>query len=143
MNKLGEIIVVDDDLDDRDLICELCKELNVPNKVFCFNSVGDALSHLRGEESDPFFILSDLHMPVIDGFGFKQVIQADAGLVNKGIPFILYSIGTHNGAFNKALSLGVQGFLIKPSTYPELRACIELVIKYMNLAMGNPVTPSV
>ena len=65
MNKYGEILIVEDDGDDRDIVCDSLKELEVDNEVVCFKNANDALVHLRKEDSDPFFILSDLRMPLV------------------------------------------------------------------------------
>ena len=55
MNKKGEILIVEDDGDDSDFVCETFKELKIQNEVICFHSANDVLIHLRKVDSDPFF----------------------------------------------------------------------------------------
>ena len=76
MNKKGEILIVEDDGDDSDFVCEAFKELKIQNEVMCFHSANDVLIHLRKVDSDPFFILSDLQMPMVNGLELKQMIYA-------------------------------------------------------------------
>lgn len=137
MNKKGEIIIVEDDKDDSDFVCDALKELKITNEVICFNNVNDVLTHLRKVEADPFFILSDLRMPMVNGLELKQMIYADENLIKKAVPFILYSTTVNSSTFNTALSVGVQGFFVKPSSMSALRDLLETILKYMNDVMGD------
>ena len=137
MNKNGEILIVEDDGDDRDMICEALKDLKIRNEVFCFNSAHDVLAHLRKVDSDPFFILCDLRMPLVNGLELKQMIYADENLIKKAVPFILCSTTIDSSVFNTALAVGVQGFFVKPPSMQELIDLLETILKYMNDIMGN------
>lgn len=137
MNKNGEILIVEDDKDDIELVCDAIRELKIQNEVICFTSANDVLTHLRKVDSDPFFILSDLRMPLVNGLELKQMIYADENLIKKAIPFILYSTTINSSTFNTALAVGVQGFFLKPASLHGLRDLLETVLKYMNDVMGN------
>ena len=137
MNKNGEIIIVEDDGDDSDFVCESLKDLKIQNEVICFNNANDALTHLRKVDSDPFFILADLRMPLINGLELKQMIYADENLIKKAVPYILYSTTINSSIFNTALAVGVQGFFVKPASMDGLRDLLETILKYMNDVMGN------
>ena len=137
MNKKGEILIVEDDKDDSDFVCEAFKDLKIANEVICFTNANDVLIHLRKVDSDPFFILSDLRMPLINGLELKQMIYADENLIKKAIPFILYSTTINSATFNTSLAVGVQGFFVKPASLDALRDLLETIVKYMNDVMGN------
>jgi len=137
MNKLGEIIVVDDDNEDMELLCDALKDLKIENKVLCFSQASQALEYLRKFDSDPFFIISDYRMPIINGLELKQMIYADENLIKKAIPFILYSATIDSQAFNMALAIGVQGFFVKPMKFEELKKMLRRVHDYLINCFGN------
>lgn len=137
MNKKGEIIIVDDDKEDCELFSESLQRIGVENKVVCFHSVQDALDYLRKIDSDPFLIFSDLRMPVINGFEFRQMMYADDNLVKKAIPFILFSTSIRSSEFNTALAVGVQGFFVKPARMDELDNMLSATVNYFRIGFGN------
>lgn len=136
MNKNGEILIVDDDGDDVEIVCDTLKHLAIPNKVTCFTNAHELLTHLREMESEPFFILCDFRMPLMNGLELKQMIQQDETLRKKIVPFLLYSTTIDTATFNAALAAGVQGFFLKPITIQALRDLLQTIIKYMNDVMG-------
>lgn len=137
MNKKGEIIIVDDDEDDCQLFSESLQRIKITNKVVCFANVQDTLNYLRKIDSDPFLIFSDLRMPGINGLEFKQMISADENLVKKAIPFVLFTLAIDNTSFNTALTIGVQGFFVKPLSVDELDDTLSTIINYFQKNFGN------
>lgn len=137
MNKKGEILIVDDDPDDAQMICDAADEIKIPNKRVIVRSAEDALSYLRKIDSDPFFIICDFRMPKINGLELKQMIQADENLIRKAIPFILFSSSIESSVFNLALSIGVQGFYVKPASFRELYELLQTIYNYHTQAVGK------
>jgi CheY-like chemotaxis protein len=139
MNKKGEIMIVDDDADDIEVLCDALQALNIKNKLLRFRNVEDALTHLRKTDSDPFLIFSDLRLPRINGFEFRQMIYADEYLIKKAVPFILFSTTIDSPSFNTALAIGVQGFFVKPARFEELQELLNVIYQYFSMVMGNRV----
>lgn len=75
MNKNGPIIVIEDDLDDQEMLKQVFKELNYPNKVIYFSEAHEALDYLIFTSLKPFIILSDINMPKLNGFQLRELIQ--------------------------------------------------------------------
>lgn len=137
MNKKGEIIIVEDDPDDSDMLCDAFKAIEIANKIVCFSNAQDALSELRKVDCDPFLIFSDVRMPLINGFEFKQMIYADEHLMKKAVPFILYSTTIDSFSFNTALLIGVQGYFVKPGTLKELKETLTTINNYFQKCFGS------
>jgi len=78
--NLGPIIVIEDDIDDQELLRDVFQKINYPNKVRYFNDGESALEYLNRTDVIPFLILSDINMPVLDGFALRDKVKIDAKL---------------------------------------------------------------
>jgi len=99
----------------------------------------EALEKLRSEQFD--LIISDILMPVMDGFQFLREVKADDGL--KGTPFVFYtSTYTDEKDQDFALKLGASKFLRKP-TEPDkfIRIIQEIMddVERGQLEGGEPI----
>ena len=63
-------------------------------------------------------LLSDVHMPDMDGFQFVEAIRA-RGLL-RDVPILLLTSGGQPGDGERCRALGVSAYLLKPITPPEL-----------------------
>ncbi|MBP7633444.1 response regulator [Candidatus Ozemobacteraceae bacterium] len=118
------ILIVDDREDGRYLL-----EALLEGNGYAVESAGngrDALEKLRAGGID--LIVSDILMPVMDGFQFCQAVKADAALGK--IPFIFYT-ATYTSSQDEAfaLQLGADLFLRKPCEPDELLTKIRNVIR--------------
>ena len=71
MNLQGEIILIDDDNDDREFFEIAYASLNFTNDLKVFAKSQDAIDHLRDPKSKPFIIVSDINMntPTVSTLG--------------------------------------------------------------------------
>ena len=88
MNKNGEIIIIEDDADDRELFAEIFTALKINNEIRFFTNGIDALEYLEKPEIEPFLILSDINMPKLNGFELRQRVFTNTELSKKCIPYI-------------------------------------------------------
>ena len=131
MAKSGSIVVIEDDIDDKDLFIEILKELKVPNAVVWFARTEDAFDYLKRTTDKPFLIFSDVNLPKQNGIEFKRQLDADEDLRKKSIPFIFYSTSVAQKVVNEAYTkMTVQGFFQKASNYDEIKNNIKLIIDY-------------
>ena len=130
MNKKGPIIVIEDDEDDRQFIKEVFIELNYENSIIFFEDGQLALNHLINEEVEPFIIISDINMPVLNGMALKEEIQKNEDIRLKCIPYLFFTTSANQEHVIDAYSKSVQGFFIKPNTIGELKATITKIIEY-------------
>src|SRR6476619_2617243 len=59
MNKNGEIIVIEDDVDDQEMFTDIFQKIKINNKVLFFGNGEEALEYLQRPGIEPFLILSD------------------------------------------------------------------------------------
>lgn len=120
------ILVVDDKQEARYFLEYLLKENNY--NISCAANGKEALGILHEKKVD--VIISDILMPVMDGFQLCREVKKDEKL--KRIPFIFYT-ATYVEAKDKeyGLKLGAVEFLIKPMPPQDfLDKLQEIIAKY-------------
>lgn len=139
MNKLGPIIVIEDDLDDQSLLDGIFKTLEYKNEIIFFSDGNKALDYLNQTEVQPFLILSDINMPKIDGFELRKKVFTNSQLQTKCIPYLFITTGAHKQAVADAYAMSVQGFFLKPSSEAALKNTIRKIVEYWQecIAPGN------
>jgi response regulator RpfG family c-di-GMP phosphodiesterase len=138
--KSGPIIFVEDDIDDKEIMEEVLKELNIPNKLIWFKNADDAWHYLKTTPDQPFIIFSDVNLPKLNGIDFKRRIDYDMELRRKSIPFIFYSTAVTQQIVNEAYTqMTVQGFFQKSNGFEEMKENIKLILDYW-MACKHPNT---
>jgi signal transduction histidine kinase/DNA-binding response OmpR family regulator len=121
------VLVVDDNLTNRRILSDLLWVWGMqPTQAA---SAPEALAHmLRGAERDqPFkLVLTDVHMPEMDGFDLVERIKKTPNLTNAFI--MMLTSGAHIGDLARCRELGVSAYLTKPVRRAELRAAIVNVV---------------
>lgn len=110
MNKTGPIIIIEDDLDDQEVLNEIFKKLNYPNKVLFFADGEEALAHINESQNLPFLILSDINMPKLNGFDLRQKLKTDAKLNVKCIPYFIFFYRGESKSCHRCLQHVGTGF---------------------------------
>jgi response regulator RpfG family c-di-GMP phosphodiesterase len=129
--KTGPIIFVDDDEDDKIILEDVLRDLDMKNKVNWFSNCRDAFDYLLHTDDKPCIILCDVNLPGQDGIGFKQDIDNNSMLRQKSIPFVFYSTYVDQRVVNKAYTeMTVQGFFRKRNSYEEVKNDISLILNY-------------
>jgi len=118
-------LLVDDDLENSELFCEALKE--VDHSVICHIAIGgeDAL-HVLKDIRKPTFIFSDIQMPGMNGWEFLRKLKSYDNY--RDIPVIMYSSITNQKEIDMAYQEGAYSFLIKPSSYKELKRILHLLV---------------
>ena len=130
MAKAGPIILVDDDKDDCDITVEAINQLEIPNEVKCFHNGKDAFDYLETTREQPFIILSDINMPMVNGLELREMIESNRRLKEKSIPFIFMSTTPAPAAVKEAYRLSVQGFFTKETSLANIKTLLQQVFTY-------------
>jgi CheY-like chemotaxis protein len=140
MNKLGPIIVIDNDLDDLDLIGDALESIKANNKIILFSRPTEFLKYMREKDELPFFILCDINMPNMDGIELFKFISTDPLLAAKCFPFLFFSTSACYKQISSAYELHIQGYFKKPSTFEGLISMLEGIIAYWDNSFHPAIT---
>ncbi len=130
INKSGPVVIIEDDADDQLFLSEIFSKLNYPNEIKFFFSGQKALDYINDSGESPFLILSDINMPMLNGFELREKLKTDEKLNIKCIPYLFFSTAIDQRAVIDAYSLSVQGFFIKQTSPDELEKTIYFIMEY-------------
>mgnify|MGYP001627179916 CR=1 FL=1 len=129
--KSGPIILIEDDVDDKEILEEVLKELNVSNELIWFNNCIEAYNFLLHTSQRPLLIISDVNLPGQNGLELKRQIDENPILRSKSIPFIFYSTSVSQHAVNIAYQeMTVQGFFQKEQNFESIKIKIKNILDY-------------
>lgn len=139
MNLSGDIIIIEDDQDDREILVELLEEVlrdnNYDNKIVLISDSTTVMDYLRSAKESPFLIISDINMPKLDGFKLRQQIFEDQDLNDKCIPYVFLTTSGDNIEFmKKAYGLSIQGYFTKPNDFTEYQSLMSDIVRYWKVA---------
>lgn len=127
---MKHIIIADDRLENRYMLESLLK--GVDYKISTAKNGSEALTLAR--KSPPDLIITDILMPVMDGFTLCKEWRKDEAL--KKIPFIFYTAAyTNPQDINYARRLGADRYLIKPQEPSEFLSIIKQLLYESELGM--------
>lgn len=84
----------------------------------------DALAHLAADRFH--LVLTDLHMPRLDGVGLIQAIRAD--VAHRLTPVVMITTESQETKKREGRSAGATGWIVKPFTPDQLLAVVRRVI---------------
>jgi CheY-like chemotaxis protein len=117
--KSRRILLVEDDQVLRVL---LAQNLEYEGLVYTVASDGQQGLEMALQES-PDLIITDLEMPVLDGFAFLQALRADERV--RTIPVIVLSVMVEEEHHQRARALGAAAFINKSCTIKEIMDAIK------------------
>lgn len=136
VSKSIEILIADDDAEDRMLIQDALKESRLKNNVQYVENGEELIQYLhnKGKYSDqkkhptPGIILLDLNMPKKDGREALKEIKGDENL--KNIPIIILTTSKAEEDVLKTYNLGANSFITKPVTFSAMVEVMNTLKKY-------------
>lgn len=130
MNVNGDIIIIEDDEDDRDFFRIIYDDLPFTNKLVFFKDAFTALEYLKSPIVQPFLIISDINMPKVTGFELRNLIFSDSKLAELCVPYIFMTTASSPAIVKEAYSMSIQGFFKKESDYAKQKEIMQRIILY-------------
>jgi CheY-like chemotaxis protein len=130
MNRLGRILMVEDDAKDVELTLTALEEYNLANEVVVTRDGEQALDYLycRGEyktrsSGNPAVMLLDLKLPKVDGLEVLKQIKSDGEL--RMIPVVVLTSSKEEKDMVASYKLGVNAYVVKPVDFHEFVNAIK------------------
>jgi DNA-binding response OmpR family regulator len=107
----ARVLVVEDEVDSRELICALLRMAGAT--VLCVESVAQAMEGVY-HSFDPDVVLTDFSMPDADGFDLIREFRKAPSTRAVAVPILVLSGHTEDDWHAHALEAGAADVLIKP-----------------------------
>jgi DNA-binding response OmpR family regulator len=130
MNKLGRILLVEDDPKDVELTLTALEEYNLANEVIVARDGEEALEYLysRGKfktrsGDNPAVMLLDLKLPKVDGLEVLKQIKSEEKL--RMMPVVVLTSSKEEKDMVASYRLGVNAYVVKPVDFHEFVNAIK------------------
>ena len=130
MNKLGRILLVEDDPKDVELTLTALEEYNLANEVIVARDGEEALEYLysRGKfktrsSGNPAVVLLDLKLPKVDGLEVLKQVKSEENL--RMIPIVVLTSSKEEKDMVASYKLGVSAYVVKPVDFHEFVNAIK------------------
>lgn len=121
------ILMLEPDDDDRWLVMQTLKELNI-NLTIRFVNDSDQLMIALNNESKPFLLLLNFKSAPDDIFTVIRKVKANEAWAS--IPVIIGGEQTHHHLVEECYRLGASSFIVKPSSNEAIKQKIAGAIRY-------------
>lgn len=130
MSAQGPLLIVEDDEDDQYMIRLALDQLKITNQIRFFANGQEALDYLSVTEEQPFLILCDINMPIMNGIELRKRINENEMLKQKAIPFIFLTTAANPDLVRTAYDATVQGFFKKTTSFDGMHEQLRLITAY-------------
>lgn len=133
------ILIADDDPNDLMFIQGAFRAVGVTSQIRTVDGGVEAIAYLKGEGiySDrsvyayPDFLVTDLKMPEVDGFGVLEFLKRNSKAPQ--ILSVMLSGSADDDDIRKAYRLGASAYHLKPSSTTDLRILVKALHDYWML----------
>lgn len=130
MKMHRDILIIEDDEDDRDILKEIFRDLGYKNTLVFFSDSTQVVEYLRRPDINPFIIISDINMPKLGGFELRNIILNEEILMDKDIPYIFISNAQDEQSIKQANKLSIQGYIHKGDDYNKYKEKIKNLMDF-------------
>jgi len=122
------IVLADDDADDRFLFDEAISELDIKTKLSLFNDGKALMDYLLLPNTIlPEIVFLDLNMPIKNGMQCLKEIRANNNL--KELCVVIYSTSSSEEDIENTFINGANVYINKPNSFTALKKAIDKVLK--------------
>ncbi|WP_341235389.1 response regulator [uncultured Sulfitobacter sp.] len=117
------ILAIDDSRTMRDLL-----RMTLEDAGFFVTTAEDGADGVQKlADANPDVIITDINMPVMDGFGFIETVRGSGR--NKSVPILVLSTENSPELKDRARSVGATGWIVKPFNDTRLVSAIRRVAR--------------
>ncbi|MBL4907372.1 MAG: response regulator [Sneathiella sp.] len=140
MNKDSPVLLIEDEKITQIMTQEAFKTLNISNPLKIVENGHDAITFLNDPSLDlPCLILLDLHMPLMNGVEFLQIIKSDDIL--KQIPVAVLTASNTAKDIMDSYELEVTHYFVKPAGHQAFTKLISSLDTYLTYnRQSSPVS---
>ncbi|HVA94505.1 MAG TPA: response regulator [Candidatus Dormibacteraeota bacterium] len=133
-----KVLIVDDNRTNRRILEAMLKRWDMKSTSVVGGEEALVQLSLAQEEGEPFgLVLTDMHMPNMDGFDLVEQIRQKPALSTATIMMLTSAGRRGDGA--RCQNLGVAAYLLKPIRQSELRQSIARVLEAQRQKEANPL----
>lgn len=142
------VLVVDDNQTNRRILEEVLKHWNmIPTLAGSGSAALDVMRQMTQLGSPFELVLTDCHMPEMDGFMFAEALKKSPELSSCTI--MMLTSADRQGAYERCHQIGIEATLLKPVKQSELRrsivAILSRTVRPVRVSSATPkatITPS-
>jgi CheY-like chemotaxis protein len=130
MDRLGRILMVEDDPKDVELTLTALEDYNLANEVVVVRDGEEALNYLlcrngfaNRTSGNPAVMLLDLKLPKVDGLEVLRQVKAEDQL--KLIPVVVLTSSHEEKDLVTSYRLGVNAYVVKPVDFHQFVNAIK------------------
>jgi CheY-like chemotaxis protein len=135
VDKLGYILLVDDNENDLELTQHALAQYKLANEIVTLRDGAEALDflHRRGPFSsrtngDPIVVLLDIKMPKVDGIEVLRIMKGDPAL--QPIPVVMLTSSRQGPDVDECYRLGANAYVVKPVDFQQFSDAIKTIGKF-------------
>ena len=130
MIKPKQILLVEDNPDDRELTIRALQKNNIANEIITAEDGVEALDHLLGAGNSgdsgtavlPAVVLLDLKLPRIDGLEVLKRVRADER--TKQLPVVILTSSKEEADMVESYNLGANSYIRKPVDFDQFSEAV-------------------
>ena len=135
MDKLGYILLADDNENDLELEQRALVQYRIANEIVVVRDGAEALDFLyrRGQFSDrnpadPLVVLLDIKMPKVSGLEVLQQMKADPQL--RMVPVVMLTSSREGPDVEECYQLGANAYVVKPVDFAQFAEAVKTIGKF-------------
>lgn len=129
---MAKVLIVEDDKELNSIISTYFSQEN-----FEVVTALDAITALKIIENEKFdIILSDIMMPLLDGFAFAKKVRSK----DKNIPFVFMSARDDKPSKQLGYEIGIDDYITKPFDIDELVMKVKAILRRMQINQSETLS---
>ncbi|MDA8020105.1 MAG: response regulator [Thermoanaerobaculia bacterium] len=140
LNEIPEVLVVEDDPQDRELTLRALRRANLANAIRIAEDGVAALDYLLGdreyETSAPSLVLLDLKLPKLSGLEVLARLRAEEK--TRLVPVVVLTSSKEDRDIERAYELGVNSYIVKPVEFDSFVKAVGRIGFYWLLLNQHP-----